>query len=215
MARIAAETLDELFFRQNDNPPTRAQKLEILKRLLQALRDEFDALEIPVPGQNIYRIPGYFTAAPAANATLHLHSVTTAAYIPANFEGSEAHVGISPAAEFEITIYRNPTFTGEEITGGEVIGTLTYGTDSSVTWASWNGEEVQLEDGDLIGMKAPGADASIRCGSFTIYAIVEYIANLLLLSGDMTDGDDLVLLSGDMQSDGSDALVLSGDEQYG
>jgi hypothetical protein len=72
---------------------------------------------------------------------------------------------------------------------------------------------VQIERGDVVGLKAPTADATAALASFTLYAIMAYIANLLLYTGDQnTDGVSLVALSGD-QAGGFE--MLSGDMKYG
>jgi len=216
MTRIRAETLGELTFRQGDNPPTRAQKLQILKGLLTELRTEFDGHSHPdleAVNANIYRIPGYFTTAPASGATLHLHSLVNDAYFYPGFGGSEASMGQTPIADYVCTIYRNPEMDGTEITGGQVIGTVTFTESGGTTWATYNDWPVQCFEGDVIGVKAPAADADIRFGSFTMFAWVGFAANTLAYTDEESDEWEGVLLSGD-QTDGDDLLMLSGDEQF-
>jgi hypothetical protein len=226
MTRINATKADHLQFRGSDNTPTRAQKLEILRRDLianysrvghgHAIADVEgleEILALLLAGNASYRIPGYFREIPGADDTLHLHSVTDDIYFQADFEGSQADIGINPTATFVVTIYRNPTFTGTVITGGEVIGTLTYSAAGVVTWATTNNDVVQLNKGDVVGLKAPAADATAAVASFTLYAIMAYIANLLLYTGDQNeDGVSLIMLSGD-QAGGAE--MLSGDQKYG
>lgn len=213
--RIRAASLDDLTFRQADNPPTRAQKLELLKRLVADLQAEVDAIDIPeaeLGAANVYRIPGYFTAAPATDATLHLHSIVNDCFFYPAFSGSEAAAGQAPAADYVCTIYRNPTMDGTEIVGGTIIGTLTFTESGGTIWATTNNYPVQLFDGDVLGVKAPASDADIRFASFTLFAWVGFVANVLEYTSD-DDTVELVLLSGD-QSDGDDLLVLSGDQEF-
>lgn len=218
--------VDDFKFQINDIPPMRARKLEALRKLLRdnyalavhtheiadinGLQAILDAL---AAGIQAYRVPGYFTATPISDETLHIHSVVSDIYFPANFAGSQAAIGIDPTATFTITIYRNPVFTALKITDGEIVGTLEYSTAGVVTWASTNGDPVQFEIGDVIGLKAPtSADATAAVASFTLYALIEFIANFLLLSGDHnTDGLSLIEMTGDE----SGYILLSGDEKYG
>lgn len=215
--RIRAASLADLTFRQADNPPTRAQKLELLKAALATLQAEFDALDLTPPdigAANAYRIPGYFTTAPATDETLHLHSLVNDVFFYPEFEGSQGAAGQAPLADYVCTIYRNPIMDASSITGGEIIGTLTFAASGAISWATTDGYPIQLYDGDVIGMKAPAADADIRFGSFTLFAWVGFFANLLAYtSDDDSSGTVNVLLSGD-QSDGDDLVVLSGDQKF-
>lgn len=217
MTRIRGKTLAEIQFQQNDNPPTRAQKLELIRAAIIALQAATPASTTTttvVTGG--YRIPGYFVETPAANRTLLLHSSTDDLYFLANFAGSQANINVNPAVAFVVDVIQNPVVTGLNITGGTLLGTLTFGTNGSVTWATVDGLPKQILKGEEIGLRAPSvADAAAAAASFTLYAEIGYLLNLLLFSGDQTDGDDIVKLSGDQSSGGTDFLLLSGDQQYG
>jgi hypothetical protein len=63
------------------------------------------------------------------------------------------------------------------------------------------GNATGLEAGRVIN---PGVGSFIITGQ----AVTLQVAERLKLSGDMSDGDDLLLLSGDMQS-GTDHLIIS------
>lgn len=216
MTRIRGKSLDEIKFQANDTPPTRAQKLELIRLALLALDEDVAPLTSVAEGGALdaYRIPGYFVQTPAANATLHLHTLTDDVFFFPDFAGSEADIGILPGTPFVATIYRNPTMTGLTITGGEIIGTLTYAVDGTATWATTDQKTIQLLDGDVVGVRGPAvADLTAAQASFTLYAVRDYVEQLLKLSGDQTDGDDLVKLSGD-QSDGDDVVALAGNERF-
>lgn len=210
--RIRAESLEDLFFRQNDNPPTRAQKLELLRNLLMDFYAEFKAHshpEIDTANALAYRVPGFFTMAPPTGEVLLLHSLVNDVYVYPEFEGSEAAVGQPPTAIYACPVYRNPITDADGIIGGEVVGWLTFDPSGAVTWATQSGRPAQFFKGDVLGIKAPDLDATIRFGSFTVMAWIGFVANTLAFTPD----GELVALSGDMQ-DGDSLIILSGDQQF-
>lgn len=222
MTRIAGTSLDEIQFRQNDTPPTRAQKLELIRAAVIELQnapddEDPDAVVIDGTGTETYRIPGYFVATPAANETLHLRSVTRDIHFYPTFAGSEAAIGVLPTDDLVLTIYRNPTMAGEVITGGEVVGTITYGNSGGVQWATTDDMPIQFLDGDVLGIKAPAdVDATAALGAFTLVAWIGFAANLeALTEGDAAiPGEFRLLLSGDEQDSTADGVWLTGDEGF-
>ena len=221
MVRIRGETLEEIKFQQNDTPPTRAQKLELVRAAIRALQavshthDDDDAVITDSDGVQTYQVPGYFVGTPAGNATLHLHAVTRDIHFYPSFSRSEAAIGVLPTLDFEATIYRNPTMAGLVITGGQEIGTFRFAVDGSVQWTTADDMPVQLIDGDVIGIRAPNpADATAALGAFTLVAWIGFAANLEGLTEPDEDEDFRLLLSGDMQESGEDGVWLSGDNEF-
>lgn len=216
MTRIAGRSLAEIQFRQNDTPPTRAQKLELIREIvIEIINNLPDDEPDPDPigdGTEAYRIPGYFVETPLADYTLHLHSVTNDILFFPAFAGSQAHCGIAPTDDYVMEIFRNPTFTGLEITGAEeLLGWLTFGADGSVTWATVDDLPKQVLKADCIGIKAPGADATVALGSFTLYALIQFALQAKQFSGDQHEEGGVVFLSGDQEG----FIIYSGDQQYG
>lgn len=230
MSRIAAETPADFQFRTGDNVPTRAQKLEILRKALVLLLSNEDGDTIPLhtheieqvvgladildglrTGQSYYRVGSFLTTAAEAVETIFLHIVTEDVEIPANFAGSKGHAGILPAAPMVFTIWKNPTFNVTEIVGGTQIGTMTVAVDGTFTFTTTGGVKQKLYLGDRIGIKAPSTVDTLRSAEYTFRLIAGFAVATILLSGDASDGDDELKLSGDMQASGLDVLLVSGD----
>lgn len=128
-----------------------------------------------------YRIGSFFIDTPAASETLVIHPVTSSVFVfpganrftfPANFANSRASCGVPPTADFVMTVYRNPTFTGTVITGGTVIGTVTILTSYGASFATTDGVEQVVNGGDVIAIAAPETpDAMIACVGITLSAL--------------------------------------------
>lgn len=230
MTRIAAQAPKDFQFRTSDNPPTRAQKLELLRVALSALLANEDNDTIPLhqheiesiigladildglrTGQSYYRVGSFLVDAAAINETIFTHIVTEDVEIPADFAGAKGHAGIYPAAPMVFTIWKNPTFDVTEIVGGEQIGTMTVATDGTFTFATTGNVKKRLYLGDRIGIKAPATLDTLKSATYTFRLIAGFAVATILLSGDATDGNDNLKLSGDAQTSGLDVLLLSGD----
>lgn len=229
MGRIRGQSLAEIQFRPNDTAATRVQKLELIRDILVqvtgdgetfpphtheivdiiGLQEALDALILTL----FYRVGAFWVASCTTNETMMLHPVTDEIKFYADFLGSVGDIGGLPVADMEFTIWKNPEFTGEFITGGVQIGTMSIASaDGAFTFLTTDNQPVQLYPGDTIGVKAPTAvEATAVCGSFTLIALMSALVDYLALEGDMqdeADGSDVLLLEGDMQETGTDRLVL-------
>jgi hypothetical protein len=100
-----------------------------------------------------FKLPFFFTSTPAAYEALSMIVADEAFSIPPAFAGDQfVKVGTAPAAEFVITLTQN----------GTAIGTITIGTDETVTLATTDGGPVAVAAGDLLVFTAQGtADTAI------------------------------------------------------
>lgn len=232
MTRIRATSLDDLKFQQNDNPPTRAQKLELLRNLVLsistvtedgfpphthpisdvvALQDAIDALRLAL----FYRFGSFWISAPLSLETMMLHTVTDDITLYPNMVGSVGDIAGLPVADMVFTVWKNPTLTGETITGGIQIGTFTISTAGVFTFATTDQQPVRLYEGDVAGVRAPvTVQNTAKGGSFTFLALLGAIENYLALQGDMTDGDDVLLLKGDQNPTGLDLFTFAADQTF-
>lgn len=227
MTRIAGRSLADIQFRPNDTVQTRVQKLELIRDVLIQIVGE-EGEEFPPHTHEIsdiinlqeildglvltlfYRFGAFWVAAPLTNETMMLHTVTDEIRLYADALGSVGDIGGLPVADMLFTIWRNPTFTGDLITGGEQIGTMTIDTAGAFTFETTDNQPIQLFPGETVGVKAPATvEATAVCGSFTFIALMSGLVDYLALEGDMQDdGDDVLLLEGDMQDSGTDRLIL-------
>jgi hypothetical protein len=122
---------------------------------------------------NAFSIGCSFVPLPTNNETLGLFVFVEAVQFPANWLGAQYESATVPTASTVITVYKNPTFTGNEITGGTVAGTVTINTSGVATFATTGGTAVTYAVGDSIGFKNQAtADATAR-GSFTLKGAVQ------------------------------------------
>jgi hypothetical protein len=189
VTRLNAETLADITFRASDSNPTRLQKLEFLRRWIieqiEAILGDGTDDSTPPPAANEYeRVRAWWKDAPASDQTLIIWP-------------------------FETKV----TFTGDEITGGELIGTVTIDhTDNSYTFATVDNLAYVFDINQTLAAKwqtavEPAADA----GAFVLQALFGEVTTFrLLLAGDQQSGEDVLLLFGDQQSDGNDALLVGG-----
>lgn len=114
-----------------------------------------------------------FVPIPTNSETLGLFVFTQAVQFPADWSSAQYESATLPTASTTITIYKNPTFTGDEITGGTTAGTVVINTSGVATFATTGGTAVSFAVGDSIGFKNQGtADATAR-GSFTLKGVIQ------------------------------------------
>jgi hypothetical protein len=218
VTRLNAETLADITFRASDSNPTRLQKLEFLRRWIieqiEAILGDGTDDSTPPPAANEYeRVRAWWKDAPASDQTLIIWPFETKVTIPSSFDGSVGFLGGALVSDAVIEVYRDPTFTGDEITGGELIGTVTIDhTDNSYTFATVDNLAYVFDINQTLAAKwqtavEPAADA----GAFVLQALFGEVTTFrLLLAGDQQSGEDVLLLFGDQQSDGNDALLVGG-----
>lgn len=120
-----------------------------------------------------YRVGSFFIGTPSGSETLVIHPVTSACTFPAAFLGSVVKCGHNPAAAFVMTVYRNPVFTGDAITGGTAVGTITVSTGGAVTFATTGGLAQAFAAGDVLAISAPATpDISVACTGITLEALL-------------------------------------------
>jgi hypothetical protein len=114
-------------------------------------------------GVTAYRYGGFAAASILASEILMEHVVTLAHSLPANFAGSKASVGVSPAATWTANVQKN----------GANVGTISISTGGVVTFATTGGSAVALVPGDVVTLVAPGtADTTIARLRFTFEGTV-------------------------------------------
>lgn len=238
MTRILATSIDDFQFRPTDTIPTRTQKLELLRAFVAGIiipTDEDETFILPshthiiseviglqealdaLDRQFYYRFGAFWVAPPLTNETMMLHAVTDDIALPPAFEGTVGDIGGLPVAPMIFTVWKNPEFTAQVITGGIQIGTFTIEVDGTFTWETTDDQTQRLYKGQVCGVKAPAAvEGTAIGGSFTFLALLELVGDFLALAGDQSDIEDdeygvsQLLLSGDQQS-GGDFLVLAGE----
>jgi hypothetical protein len=115
-------------------------------------------------------IPVSFLPKPTANETLLFYTLVESITFPANFAGSSGDPGINATATTTFTVYANPTFTGDAITGGTIIGTIDYSPAGAYTFATIGGVAIALAAGESIGVRAQASPDATATGSFTLKA---------------------------------------------
>jgi hypothetical protein len=112
----------------------------------------------------IYRpFPFFFTSGPLASELLAQFSIVENITIPANFNGSVAHIGVNPTNPYVITLQQN---------GSVTIGTITIAANGTVTWATTGGTVQTLASGDWLTFTAQSStDATISNVSITVKAV--------------------------------------------
>jgi hypothetical protein len=123
--------------------------------------------------ENTFSIGCSFVPLPTNDETLGLYVFTETVQFSANWSGAQYESAVLPTATTTITIYKNPTFTGDVITGGTVAGTVSINTSGVATFATTGGTAVSYATGDSVGFKnQAAADATAR-GSFTLKGVVQ------------------------------------------
>lgn len=115
-----------------------------------------------LPFVNLYPMGGFFfTAAPAPNQVLFLHTVTEPCTLAADFAGSRGRAGTNPATAFTMTVGVN----------GTTVGTISISTAGAFTFNS-TGEEIVLVPGDQISVTAPATVGTPQNVSVTLRAVM-------------------------------------------
>ncbi len=237
MTRINATSIEDFQFRTTDTLPTRTQKLELLRDFVRSILittdpDDPDTFVLPPHLHEIsdviglqdaldalrrtfyYRFGSFFTTAPTTDETMMLHTVTEDIALDPDMAGSVGTIGGLPVAEMVFTVWKNPTFTAEVITGGQQIGTMTIQVDGTYVFETTDGVTQRLYTGETIGVKAPAdVEATAMGGAYTFLALLELVGDFLAMVGDQRDdseGEYGLLLAGDQQT-GGDLLVLIGE----
>lgn len=104
-----------------------------------------------------YSIPFGFGTGPSASEILLIHVFAEAISLPANFAGFVRYVGTNPTGSYVLTLKKN----------GTSIGTLTIGTDGTVTGSTTGA--VTFAVGDALTVTAPAStDATLANCGFTL-----------------------------------------------
>jgi len=120
-----------------------------------------NALDMTVMATGQYPLGGFFfTAAPAANAVLFLHTFTDSCTLLDDFLGAVGKVGTNPTATFDMIVQIN----------GANIGTISVSTGGVVTFTTTGGAILPAA-GDVLKVVAPASpDATIANVSVTFRA---------------------------------------------
>lgn len=119
----------------------------------------------PATAQVIYRpFSFFFTTTPLDVETLAIFSMAQTIILPADFNGSTAHIGVNPTSSFLLTVKQNDTTT---------IGTILTTSNGSVTWSTVNHISYVLEPEDWLSIVAQDPpDQTIANCSFTLLGTV-------------------------------------------
>lgn len=136
---------------------------------IQGIQGDQGPAGLPAP----YELGVSFYPKPTDAETLGVHCFTENVDFPANFASAGgAAIDLPTNSSMVITAYRNPTFTSGEITGGTIIGSITYDNTGAFAFTTTGGAVISFTAGDYIGFKAPTTADPTGSGSFTIKGYV-------------------------------------------
>lgn len=105
-----------------------------------------------------YLLPYGFSPTPNSGEVLLISVFADDVLFPINFSGSVGYVTTNPTASFAMDVQKN----------GVTVGTVTVGTDGSVSFATTGAVEVTFSSGDAMTVVAPATvDATIADCGFT------------------------------------------------
>jgi hypothetical protein len=107
-----------------------------------------------------YEVNCSYVGTPGAQATMAVHQAIRTATFPVNFSGADASVGTNPGSTYEVSIQNN----------GVEIGTVTFDTSGTPTFATTGGATKAIAFGDRITFVGPSAVGTAADFGITLVA---------------------------------------------
>lgn len=107
-----------------------------------------------------YEVNCSYVGTPGAQATMAVHQAIRTATFPVNFSGADASVGTNPGSTYEVSIQNN----------GVEIGTVTFDTSGTPTFATTGGATKAIAFSDRITFVGPSAVGTAADFGITLVA---------------------------------------------
>lgn len=123
------------------------------------------------PPEVPFSIPVSFIPAAQANEVLVFYTFTEAVTFISDFPDAFGAAAANATSTVIFSIYKNPVFTAGVVTGGTVIGTVTFTTSGNFVFATTDGDDQSFLGGDSLAVVAPSSADATALGTFTLRGV--------------------------------------------